>query len=179
MPAQGDLPRTRDGKVDWAKDVFPIMLETGAALYGCDMKGYWADIGNPEAYLEACRDICHDEVFVQIDEPPITGDGRIFISPDTEVDERAALAGMVVLGGNTRVQGSARLTDSVVGRNCLIDASNPAARSPSSLFTAIRIAWKHRVAGCFFSRFPIVVSISSASTVSDLLVSTWQVPAFM
>ena len=106
---------------DWAKDVFPIMLETGAALYGCDMKGYWADIGNPEAYLEACRDICHDKVFVQIVEPPVTGDGRIFISPDTEVDERAALAGMVVLGGNTRVQGSARLTDSVVGRNCLIE----------------------------------------------------------
>ena len=106
---------------DWSKDVFPIMLETGAALYGCDMKGYWADIGNPEAYLEACRDICHDKVFVQIEEPPITGGGRIFVSPDTEVDERAVLAGMVVLGGNTRIQGTARLTDSVVGRNCLIE----------------------------------------------------------
>ena len=106
---------------DWSKDVFPIMLETGAALYGCDMKGYWADIGNPEAYLEACRDICHDKVFVHIEEPPITGDGRIFVSPDTEVDERAVLAGMVVLGGNTRVQGTARLTNSVVGRNCLIE----------------------------------------------------------
>jgi len=106
---------------DWAKDVFPIMLETGAALYGCDMKGYWADIGNPEAYLEACRDICHDKVFVHIEEPPITGDGRIFVSPDTEVDERAVLAGMVVLGSNTRVQGTARLANSVVGRNCLIE----------------------------------------------------------
>ena len=106
---------------DWAKDVFPKMLETDAALYGCDMKGYWADIGNPEAYLEACRDICHDKVSVQIEEPQITGDGRIFVSPDAEVDEQATLSGMVVLGGNTRVQGNARLTNSVVGRNCLIE----------------------------------------------------------
>jgi len=106
---------------DWAKDVFPVMLETGAALYGCDMKGYWADIGNPEAYLEACRDICHDKVSVQIEEPPINAEGRIFVSPDAEVDERAVLTGMVVLGGNTRVKGTARLSNTVVGRNCLIE----------------------------------------------------------
>ncbi len=106
---------------DWAKDVFPRMLDAGSALYGCDMQGYWADIGNPEAYLEACRDICHDKVSVQISEPPVTGRDRIFVSPDAEVDERATLTGMVVLGGNTTIQGHARLTNSVIGRNCLIE----------------------------------------------------------
>jgi mannose-1-phosphate guanylyltransferase/phosphomannomutase len=107
---------------DWAKDVFPVMLETGAALYGCDIQGYWADIGNPEAYLEACRDICHGKVAVQIPEPQAEGKSRVFVSPDAEVDEQAELSGMVVLGGNTRIQGNARLTNSVVGRNCLIEA---------------------------------------------------------
>jgi mannose-1-phosphate guanylyltransferase/phosphomannomutase len=106
---------------DWAKDIFPGMLETGAALYGCVMQGYWADIGNPEAYLEACRDICHGMVSVDIPVPPIAEGSRVYVSPDTEVDKRARLSGMVVLGGNTRILGNASLTNAVVGRNCLIE----------------------------------------------------------
>ncbi len=106
---------------DWSKDVFPKMLENDDALFGCDMQGYWADIGNTEAYLEACQDICHGKVTVQIAEPPRTTDSTIYISPDAQVDEQATLSGMVVLGDNTRIQGNARLTNCVVGRNCLIE----------------------------------------------------------
>jgi len=106
---------------DWSKDVFPKMLENDDALFGCNMQGYWADIGNPEAYLEACQDICQGKVSVQIAEPPRTAGGTIFISPDAQVDEQATLSGMVVLGDNTRIQGNARLTNCVAGRNCLIE----------------------------------------------------------
>jgi mannose-1-phosphate guanylyltransferase/phosphomannomutase len=106
---------------DWAKDVFPKMLKNNDALFGCNMQGYWADIGNPEAYLEACQDICHSKVSVKIAEPPSKRSETVFISPDAEVDEQATLSGMVVLGDNTRVQGNARLTNCVVGRNCLIE----------------------------------------------------------
>ncbi len=107
---------------DWAKDVFPKMLANDEALFGCRMQGYWADIGNPEAYLEACQDICHGKVSVKIAEPPSDKDGKVFISPDACVDEQAILSGMVVLGENTRIQGDARLTNCVIGRNCLIEA---------------------------------------------------------
>ena len=106
---------------DWAKDVFPKMLEDGDALFGCDMQGYWADIGNPEAYLEACHDICHGKVAVQIAEPPYTANSKIFINPGAQVDEQVRLSGMVVLGDNTRVQGNAQLTNCVIGRNCQIE----------------------------------------------------------
>ncbi len=106
---------------DWAKDVFPKMLENEDALLGCNMQGYWADIGNPEAYLEACKDICHGKVAVQISEPPLSTDSTIFINPGAQVDEQAILSGMVVLGDNTRIHGNARLTNCVVGRNCQIE----------------------------------------------------------
>ena len=106
---------------DWAKDVFPKMLENNDALFGCDLQGYWADIGNPEAYLEACHDICRGRVAVQIAEPPHSAGSTIFISPDAQVSEQARLSGMVVLGDNTRIQGNARLSNCVVGRNCLIE----------------------------------------------------------
>ena len=106
---------------DWSKDVFPKMLENEEALYGCNMQGYWADIGNPEAYLEACHDICKGKVAVQIAEPPNPAGSTIFISPDAQVSEQATLSGMVVLGDNTRVKGNAQLMNCVVGRNCLIE----------------------------------------------------------
>ena len=106
---------------DWAKDVFPKMLANGDALLGCDMQGYWADIGNPEAYLEACQDICHGKVAVQISEPPLSAGSTIFINPGAQVDEQAILSGMVVLGDNTRIQGNTRLTNCVLGRNCQVE----------------------------------------------------------
>lgn len=107
---------------DWAKDVFPRMLATGAPLYGCRLEGYWADIGNPEAYLEACRDIFNGRVAVRLDEPPHRPGETIHISADAQIDADAELHGMVVLGDNTRVQGHARLTNCAVGRNCRIEA---------------------------------------------------------
>jgi mannose-1-phosphate guanylyltransferase/phosphomannomutase len=106
---------------DWAKDVFPLLLNRKAPLYGCRLEGYWADIGNPETYLETCRDIMLGRVDVHIDEPPRSPEERIFISSDAQVDAAATLRGMVVLGDNTRVQGHARLTNCVVGRNCRIE----------------------------------------------------------
>ncbi len=106
---------------DWAKDVFPKMLERGDDLLGCNMKGYWADIGNPEAYLEACQDICRGRVMVTIDEPSRSTKERIHISPEARIDPETSLFGMVVLGDNTRIHGSAQLTNCVVGRNCQIE----------------------------------------------------------
>ncbi len=106
---------------DWSNDVFPKMLERNDALFGCDMQGYWADIGNPEAYLDACHDICHGKVSVQIAEPPCPAGSTVFIDPGALVDDQAKLSGMVVLGDNTRIQGNARLINCVLGRNCQIE----------------------------------------------------------
>ena len=43
----------RDRQVDFAKDVFPVVLESGKPLYGYRAKGFWVDIGSVEGFLEA------------------------------------------------------------------------------------------------------------------------------
>ncbi len=106
---------------DWAKDVFPQMLSAGAPLFGCSLQGYWADIGNTDAYMEACQDILTGKVSVQIAEPCRTPGEAIYISQDARVDDTVILNGMVVLGDNTRVSGQSRLTNCSIGRNCLIE----------------------------------------------------------
>ena len=106
---------------DWAKDIFPEMLNQQAPLFGCILEGYWADIGNTDAYMEACRDIFAGKVRIQIAEPARSAGDTVFISQDARVDPGVALNGMVVLGDNTRVIGKAQLTNCSVGRNCRIE----------------------------------------------------------
>ncbi|HEY7745098.1 MAG TPA: mannose-1-phosphate guanyltransferase [Desulfuromonadales bacterium] len=108
---------------DWSKDVFPQMLAADAPLFGCQLSGYWADIGNTDAYLEACRDITRHQVRVLIDERTAEGRPDIYLGEDVLVGRKdlSLLEGMVVLGDNTQVLGRARLKNTVVGRNCVIE----------------------------------------------------------
>jgi len=111
-----------DENRDWSKDIFPAMLERGDALYGCPLSGYWADIGNTDAYLDTCRAIARGEVRVQLSEEP-AGSRGLFTGSDAQVSPAAMgqQEGMVVLGDNTQVRGRARLKNSFVGRNCIIE----------------------------------------------------------
>ncbi|AMV73524.1 mannose-1-phosphate guanyltransferase [Desulfuromonas carbonis] len=105
---------------DWSKDVFPQMLAEGAALFGCTLQGYWADIGNTDAYLEATSDITSGRVAVPIQERQVGP--NLYLGNEAEVGaDHSRLEGMVVLGENTQVLGRARLKNCVVGRNCLIE----------------------------------------------------------
>ena len=41
---------------DFAKDLFPLLLEKNIPLQGCILPGYWCDIGTPRAYYQSNLD---------------------------------------------------------------------------------------------------------------------------
>ena len=41
---------------DFARDLFPKLLEQGQPLFGLPMEGYWRDIGEPESYYQCNLD---------------------------------------------------------------------------------------------------------------------------
>ena len=41
---------------DFAKDLFPLLLDRGETLLGLPMEGYWADVGTPLSYYRCCVD---------------------------------------------------------------------------------------------------------------------------
>lgn len=43
-------------KKDFAKDLFPLLLENGEKILGIPCDGYWCDIGTPKSYYECCAD---------------------------------------------------------------------------------------------------------------------------
>ena len=45
-----------DTPFDFARDLFPRLLEAGKRLYGLTMEGYWRDIGDPGSYYQANLD---------------------------------------------------------------------------------------------------------------------------
>ena len=109
---------------DWSKDIFPMMMAEGRPLYGCQQQGYWADIGNTDAYLETFRDIFHDRATIRLPEPTLAdGTRRVFLGTDTQVAQTdlSLLEGMVVIGDNSQVLGRAQLKNCIVGRNCVIE----------------------------------------------------------
>ncbi|MFO7983562.1 MAG: mannose-1-phosphate guanyltransferase [Desulfuromonadales bacterium] len=107
---------------DWSKDIFPMMLEQGMDLYGCLLDGYWQDIGNPQAYLEACRDVLTEKVDLELDEKREPRDDcRLHLGHDTFLAPPDRLQGTVVIGENSNILGPVRLSDCVIGRNCVIE----------------------------------------------------------
>lgn len=108
---------------DWSKDIFPQMLAEQAPLFGCNQSGYWADIGNTDAYLEASQDILRGKVCVHIDEGQASGFEQVYLGEETllAAGDQARLEGMVVIGDNSQVLGQARLKNCIVGRNCVIE----------------------------------------------------------
>jgi mannose-1-phosphate guanylyltransferase/phosphomannomutase len=108
---------------DFSQDLFPRLLEKKEPLFGFPVKGYWRDIGNTDSYREANHDIFKGRVNVRIDEPKQDMVGRdLRIGVDVRLDDTATLDGTVVVGDNSQIFRSAQIKDSVIGRNCTIEA---------------------------------------------------------
>jgi mannose-1-phosphate guanylyltransferase len=100
----GVLDRIESGRaVSFEREVFPALV--GAGLYALPLEGYWMDIGTPERYLQATRDILHGAV-----ETPV--------APSDGVD---AATPPVLIGARCEISPDARLgPDSTVGNDCRI-----------------------------------------------------------
>lgn len=61
--AMKNVPR---GKVfDFAKDLFPLLLENNEKLFGYVADGYWCDIGTPKSYYQCCVDALEDRLCIE------------------------------------------------------------------------------------------------------------------
>ncbi len=108
---------------DWSRDVFPLMLANQAPLFGCNQSGYWADIGNTDAYLESSLDILQGKIRVNMDEAPAPGLEGVYLGRETRLPTEQSLVheGMVIIGSNSQIKGRTRLKNCIIGRNCVIE----------------------------------------------------------
>jgi NDP-sugar pyrophosphorylase family protein len=118
---------------DFAKDLFPRLLEAGERVAGYNIIGsYWSDIGNLSAYKKAQRDVLAGLVKVEVDgelwgrnlwigekariHPSAYGriEGKAFIGTGAEVGPDASLSEGATVGRHCRVGGGATVRGSVL-----------------------------------------------------------------
>ena len=101
------------GAPDFGKDIFPALLRQGLPLYGLETEGYWCDVGDLRAYVQAQQDLLQGRVSL----PHASG-----IHESAAVDPEAHVEGACLIGAHARVDAGAVVRDAVIGENCVIGA---------------------------------------------------------
>lgn len=122
---------------DWASQVFPAMLDSGASLYGYAAPGYWCDIGNFAEYRRATADLLRGLVYPTETLGRHIG-GDIWVGKNVDIAPDAQLFGPIYLGNEVQIKGGvvvrgpsvvrdytivdsrARIDRSIIWRNCYI-----------------------------------------------------------
>jgi mannose-1-phosphate guanylyltransferase/mannose-1-phosphate guanylyltransferase/phosphomannomutase len=119
--------------VDWANDVFPVLLENDVPFHIHEVGEYWNDVGSLSELRQGTSDALRGELRLQIEgeevspglivaggagRSPLRGDteveGPVWIGRDVRIGERVRLMGPVVLGDGASVGDGAQLRESIV-----------------------------------------------------------------
>jgi NDP-sugar pyrophosphorylase family protein len=122
-----------DGFITTTADVYPALIEHNEAVYGYLYTGYWMDIGVPERYLQAHRDLLDgvlgdswvhrlpagSRVVWHPDDMPHMVPGLtlvppVVLGPDVELAPDVCLGPYAVLGAGCRLARGAIVRDSVL-----------------------------------------------------------------
>ncbi|HEV7528710.1 MAG TPA: NDP-sugar synthase [Solirubrobacteraceae bacterium] len=116
--------------VDWAKDVFPALLENDVPFHIHEVREYWNDVGSLSELRQGTFDALHGELRLEMEgselRPGVIAAGPSPLRDDTELDGSAwigrdvqigtgvRLMGPIVLGDGARIGDGAQLRESIV-----------------------------------------------------------------
>ena len=122
------IPPGRNVSIE--RETFPMLLAGGAPLYAYTTDDYWLDLGRPDQYLKAHRDVldgklvlgptadpdAHQGTFWHVGDPEIPASIRppAFLGTTAELAATAIAGPYTVLGSGTRLEAGAEVTDSVL-----------------------------------------------------------------
>ncbi len=100
------------------REVFPRLVEEGAVC-GVALPGYWLDIGTPDAYLQAHRDVLERNFVTELGDR--LGADYTLVAPDARVSPDARLVPPVYVGGGATIGAGARIGSlAVIGAGATI-----------------------------------------------------------
>lgn len=112
---------------DWAKDVFPALLEADVPFYSHEIQAYWNDIGNLDELRAGNLDALHGRVKVDPGAPEISAgvhaasplegaeaSAPLLVGSGVEIGEGARLEGPAVIGDGCRIGAGAVVRDAIL-----------------------------------------------------------------
>lgn len=136
------------------RETFPALIDAGKRLYAHVTSDYWIDLGRPESYLAAHRDVLCGAMPLLV-EPGITGEGArslrdkrgivepVHLDAGTSIDPSATVGPNVVLGRGCWVGAGAIVRDSVLWDDVRVGAR--AVVEQSILATGVRVGSEAKV----------------------------------
>ncbi len=97
------------------RDIFPVVIAAGHAVYGFVADAYWLDLGTPEKYLQAHFDMFEGKVHGATYPAPWVAEGA-------DVDLEAHLGRWVAVGSGAAIGPGAQVDDSVLHRGAQVGA---------------------------------------------------------
>jgi len=127
------IPEGRPVSIE--RDVFPRLCEEGS-VFGLAQPGYWLDVGTPESYLQAHRDVLertfHTELgealgsdFTLVDPTAVVHhDARlvppVYVGPGAELGAGVRAGSLAVIGAGARLGAGAVVENAVVGAEAVL-----------------------------------------------------------
>ncbi len=116
--------------VDWAKDVFPALLDAGESFYAHETEQYWNDVGSLAELMQGTFDALRGGLQLPLEgeqrAPGVTVaagvrlpadlelEGDAWVGREVEIGSGVRLMGPVVLGRGARLGAGAQLRESIV-----------------------------------------------------------------
>jgi mannose-1-phosphate guanylyltransferase len=151
---------------------FPSLVKNQETFVAYPYRGYWIDIGTPEKYRQAHRDIM-DGHFVA---PPFTGSaGSPLVSPYAHIEPGVTIEGPCFIDGHAVVRSGAKIGPyTVIGSGC--DIGTDAHLAGTILWPNTKVGAHARLAGALIGRGAVLgahveigddVMIGDQSVVTD------------
>ncbi len=106
---------------DFAKDLFPLLMDENITLYGPKVTGYWRDVGNPYSYRDVYGDILAGKVNFDFSGYHIDPEADQLFAADRRDYSHVEIKGTVILGENVSIGKNVKLFNVVIGNNVRID----------------------------------------------------------
>ncbi len=116
--------------VDWANDVFPVLLDNGVPFHIHEVREYWNDVGSLAELRQGTFDALCGELHLQVEgdeiRPGVVAVGESPVREDTEIDGSAWIGRDVQIGEGVRLMGpivlgdGAKLGDGVQLRSSIV-----------------------------------------------------------
>jgi mannose-1-phosphate guanylyltransferase len=121
------------------RDVFPRLADEGS-VYGIALEGYWLDVGTPESYLQAHRDVLERSFsteigdalgadFTLVDPSATVHPGArlvppVYVGPGAVIEDGARAGSLAVVGAGSKLARGALVENAVVGARAEIGAAS-------------------------------------------------------
>jgi NDP-sugar pyrophosphorylase family protein len=122
----------RRRRLDFGFDFIPYLVDNGFPVYGYELK-VWYDVGSPENYLKAMRDVLNGKLDIRVLEERILPSRNVWVQGYSEEsikrreeivrkykENKLSLDGAALIGRHTRIGDFSKISDSNIDNFCIL-----------------------------------------------------------